>query len=219
MHNAWAIHEYTLQTAVPANPRCDTVIGRPCGEGAVMQRAITRRGFVQLTGAVLATPPLPHVARAQAAWRGGPIRAMVPSSAGSSLDIVGRIVLDPLSSQLGQPIVIENRGGAGGTIGTAMVSKAEPDGYTLLIQASAHSAAPAAYPNISYDPVRDFSAVIPFGTITNVTVVSPAKRMKTLQDLVAAAKTGALSYSSAGIGSATHWAAERLRLSAGFQAV
>jgi len=183
-----------------------------------MWRATTRRRFLQLAWATLATPALPQVARAQV-WPARAIRAMVPFSAGSSLDIVGRIVLDPLSSQLGQPIVIENRGGAGGTIGTAMVSKAEPDGYTLLIQASAHSAAPAAYPNISYDPVRDFSAVIPFGTIPNVTVVSPAKGMKTLQDLVAAAKTGALSYSSAGIGSATHWAAERLRLSAGFQAV
>src|SRR5215475_6887737 len=197
--------------------RRDTLIGRPGGEGA-MWRATTRRRFLQLAWATLATPALPQVARAQV-WPARAIRAMVPFSAGSSLDIVGRIVLDPLSSQLGQPIVIENRGGAGGTIGTAMVSKAEPDGYTLLIQASAHSAAPAAYPNISYDPVRDFSAVIPFGTIPNVTVVSPAKGMKTLQDLVAAAKTGALSYSSAGIGSATHWAAERLRLSAGFQAV
>src|SRR5262245_23733680 len=120
---------------------------------------ITRRRFVTLAGAAAATPALPYVARAQA-WPSRPIRAMLPFSAGSSLDIVARIVLDPVSSQLGQPIVIENRGGGGGTIGTAIVSKAESDGYTLLIQASAHSAAPAAYPNIAYDPVRDFSAVI-----------------------------------------------------------
>src|SRR5262245_9676871 len=138
--------------------RRDTLIGRPGEEGAMTCRATTRRRFLQLAGATLATPALPQVAGAQV-WPARAIRAMVPFSAGSSLDIVGRIVLDPLSSHLGQPIVIENRGGAGGTIGTAMVSKAEPDGYTLLIQASAHSAAPAAYPNISYDPVRDFSAV------------------------------------------------------------
>src|SRR5262245_32906558 len=112
----------------------------------------TRRRFVKLAGAALATPALPYLAQAQT-WPSRPIRAMVPFSAGSSLDIVARIVLDPVSSQLGQPIVVENRGGAGGTIGTAMVSKAEADGYTLLIQASAHSAAPAAYPNIAYDPV------------------------------------------------------------------
>jgi tripartite-type tricarboxylate transporter receptor subunit TctC len=132
---------------------------------------------------------------------------------------VGRLVLDPLSAQLGQPIVVENRGGAGGSIGTAQVAKADPDGYTILIQASAHSAAPAAYPNITYDPARDFAAVIPFGTIPNVTVVAPTQGVKTLQELVAKAKAGSISYASAGVGSATHWAAERLRVSAGFTGI
>ena len=76
---------------------------------------------------------------------------MIPFTAGSTIDIVSRIVLEPLSAQLGQPIIIENRGGAGGTIGTAAVGKADPDGYTILINASAHSAAPAAYPNVPYN--------------------------------------------------------------------
>jgi tripartite-type tricarboxylate transporter receptor subunit TctC len=174
----------------------------------------TRRRFLRLAGSALATPALPTLARAQS-WPAKSIRAMIPFSAGSSLDIVGRIVLDPVSSQLGQPIVVENRGGAGGTIGSAMVAKAEPDGYTLLINASAHSAAPAAYPNVSYDPARDFSAVIPFGTIPNVTVISPAKGIKTIGELVTAAKAGSLTYASAGVGSATHWAAERFIVSAG----
>ena len=178
----------------------------------------TRRKFIHLAAGALATPALPRLASAQS-WPARPIRAMIPFSAGSSLDIVGRIVLDPLASQLGQTIVVENRGGAGGTIGTAMVAKSEPDGYTLLINASAHSSAPAAYPNIAYDPARDFAAVIPFGTIPNVTVVSPAKGIKTIGELVAAAKSGSFSYASAGVGSATHWAAERLRVSAGFQGV
>ena len=178
----------------------------------------TRRRFLNLAAAALATPALPRLACAQS-WPARPIRAMIPFSAGSSLDIVGRIVLDPLSSQLGQTIVVENRGGAGGTIGTAAVAKADPDGYTLLINASAHSAAPAAYPNIAYDPARDFSAVIPFGTVPNVTLVAPAKGIKTIQELVTAAKSGSLSYASAGVGSATHWAAERLRVSAGFAGV
>jgi tripartite-type tricarboxylate transporter receptor subunit TctC len=178
----------------------------------------TRRRFLNLAAAALATPALPRLASAQS-WPARPIRAMIPFSAGSSLDIVGRIVLDPLSSQLGQTIVVENRGGAGGTIGTAAVAKADPDGYTLLINASAHSAAPAAYPNIAYDPARDFSAVIPFGTVPNVTLVAPAKGIKTIQELVTAAKSGSLSYASAGVGSATHWAAERLRVSAGFAGV
>ena len=179
----------------------------------------TRRRFLELAGAALATPAMSRPARAQNWPAKQPIRAMIPFSAGSSLDIVGRIVLDPLSSQLGQTIVVENRGGAGGTIGTAAVAKAEADGYTILINASAHSAAPAAYPNIAYDPARDFSAVIPFGTVPNVTLVAPAKGIKTIQELVTVAKSGSLSYASAGVGSATHWAAERLRVSAGFQAV
>jgi tripartite-type tricarboxylate transporter receptor subunit TctC len=178
----------------------------------------TRRKFLHLAGAALATPALPRLASAQA-WPTRNIRAVIPFSAGSTLDIIGRIVLDPLSSQLGQTIVVENRGGAGGSIGTAQVAKAEPDGYTLLIQASAHSAAPAAYPNITYDPARDLAGVIVFGTVPNVTIVAPNRGIKTLQDLVAKAKGGSITYSSAGVGSATHWAAERLRVSAGFTGV
>jgi len=163
-------------------------------------------------------PMLPRSAQAQT-WPARNIRAVIPFSAGSTIDIVGRIVLDPLSQQLGQTIVVENRGGAGGSIGSAVVAKADPDGYTILINASAHSSAKAAYPNISYDPADDFAAVIPFGTVPNVTLVAPGKGIKTLQDLVAKAKNGSLSYASAGVGSATHWAAERFRLSAGFTAV
>jgi tripartite-type tricarboxylate transporter receptor subunit TctC len=178
----------------------------------------TRRNILALAAGALAVPALPRLARSQS-WPTRPIRAMIPFAPGSSLDIVGRLVLDPLASQLGQPIVVENRGGAGGSIGTAQVAKAEPDGYSLLIQASAHSAAPAAYPNISYDPARDFAAVIPFGTIPNVTVIAPEKGIRTLADLVAKAKAGSISYASAGVGSATHWAAERLRVSAGFSGV
>jgi tripartite-type tricarboxylate transporter receptor subunit TctC len=178
----------------------------------------SRRRFLNLAAAALATPALPRLAGAQA-WPSRNIRAMIPFSAGSTIDIVGRLVLDPLSTQLGQTIVVENRGGAGGSIGTAVVAKADPDGYTLLVHAAAHSAAPAAYPNISYDPAKDFAAVIPFGTVPNVTVVAADRGIKTLQELVAKAKQAELSYASAGVGSATHWAAERLRVSAGFKGV
>ena len=103
-------------------------------------------------------------------------------SAGSTVDIVGRLVLDPLSTQLGQTIVVENRGGAGGTIGAAMVAKAEPDGYAILVNASAHSSAPAVYSNLSYDPAGDFSAVASFGSVPNVVVISPDKHIKTLAE-------------------------------------
>jgi tripartite-type tricarboxylate transporter receptor subunit TctC len=178
----------------------------------------TRRRFLNFAAAALATPALPRMAAAQN-WPTKIIRAMVPFSAGSSLDVVARIVLDPLAAQLGQAIVIENRGGGGGTIGTAMVAKAEPDGYTILIHASAHSVSPALYPNAPYDPVRDFSAVIPFGTVPNVLIISPTKGLKTLHEFVTAARAGSFTYGSAGVGSTTHWAAERLRASAGFKGV
>ena len=158
---------------------------------------------------------LPLAAAAQQ-WPSKPIHAIVPFGAGSTIDILGRIVLEPLSVALGQPIVVENRGGAGGTIGSAAVANAAPDGYTILITASAHSATPAAYPNAPYD-VRDLRGVAIFGVVPNVTVISPAKGIKNLKELVAAAKAGRINtFASAGIGSATHWAAERLRLAAGF---
>jgi tripartite-type tricarboxylate transporter receptor subunit TctC len=177
---------------------------------------INRRQTLQLTAAALAGSALP--AFAQGAWPNRNVRAMVPFGAGSSIDIVGRIVLDPLSRQLGQNFVVENRGGAGGSIGAAQVARAEADGYTILINASAHSAAPPAFPNITYDPAADFTGVAMFGTVPNVTIVAPSKGIKTIQELVARAKDGKMSFSSAGVGSATHWAAERFRLAAGFQA-
>src|SRR5690349_20999647 len=114
------------------------------------------------------------VAQAQA-WPTKPLRAIVPVGAGSSTDIVHRLVLEQLSVTLGQPIIVENRTGAGGTIGTAAVAKAEPDGYTLLANGAAHTISPALYKSLPYDPARDFVPVVPIGTSPNVLVVSPAK--------------------------------------------
>src|SRR5215475_8636836 len=154
-------------------------------------------------------------------WPSRPIHAIVPFAAGSATDVVPRTVLEPLSVQLGQPIVVENRGGAGTTIGAAIVAKAEPDGYTLLATSSAHTLVPTVYPHAPYDTAADFAAVVSLGTSPNVLVVSPAKGFKTAQDLVAAAKAkpGGLNFSSAGVGSATHLSAERFRMAAGFEAV
>lgn len=178
-------------------------------------RIVQRRQFLKLSAAALATPALPGIAWAD--WpKDKAIRAVVPFNAGSTIDIIGRIVTDPLSKQLGQTIVIENRGGAGGSIGSAAVAKADPDGYTLLINAAAHSGAPAAYPNLSYDASKDFACIASFGSVPNVLLVAPSLGVKTVKEFVAKAKAGNLTYSSAGVGSATHWAAERFRISAGF---
>jgi tripartite-type tricarboxylate transporter receptor subunit TctC len=177
-----------------------------------------RRRFLTLSAATLAAPALPCLGFAAEPWpKEKTIRAMVPFTPGSTIDIIGRIVMDPLSRQVGQTIVIENRGGAGGSIGTAVIAKGDADGYNLLINAAAHSGAPAAYPNLSYDAAKDFSCVASFGTVPNVLMVSPSKGYKSLADFVAKAKEGNLTYGSAGIGSATHWAAERFRVSAGFK--
>src|SRR5215207_11564315 len=118
-------------------------------------RKHTRRRHLVLLGAALAAPALPRLARAQA-WPSKSIRAVIPFTAGSTVDIVARIVFEPLSQQLGQSIIVENRGGAGGTIGTAMVARADPDGYTVLAHSSAHVATPAIWPNAPYDTLRDF---------------------------------------------------------------
>ena len=154
-------------------------------------------------------------------WPSRPIHAIVPFGAGSATDVVPRVVLEPLSAQLGQPIVVENRGGAGTTIGAAIVAKAEPDGYTLLATSSAHTLVPTVYPHALYDTAADFAAVVSLGMSPNVLVVSPAKGFKTAHDLVAAAKArpGALNFASAGVGTATHLSAERFRMAAGIEAV
>jgi tripartite-type tricarboxylate transporter receptor subunit TctC len=181
-------------------------------------RTTDRRRFLTLAAAALAAPALSRRAFADAWPKDRVIRAVVPFTAGSTIDILGRIVLDPVSQQLGQTIIVENRGGAGGTLGSAAVAKADPDGYTLLINAAAHSGAPAAYPKLSYDAANDFAAVACFGSVPNVLLIAPSKGIKTVQELVEKAKAGTMTFSSAGVGSATHWAAERFRVSAGFQA-
>lgn len=152
-------------------------------------------------------------------WPTRTITTVVPLAAGSASDVIGRIVLDQVSKQLGQPIVVENRGGAGGTIGANVVAKAAPDGYTNLVY-GALAISYALYSSLPYDTLHDFAPVIPLGQQPLVLVAAPSKGFKTLGDLVATAKAkpGALNFSSGGIGSASHFAAERLRVSAGFEA-
>jgi tripartite-type tricarboxylate transporter receptor subunit TctC len=148
------------------------------------------------------------------------IRLISPFPPGSAVDAVARPVFDHVSRQIGQTIVYETRPGAGGTLGMAAVAKAEPDGYTLLVNSSVHTITPSTYTKLPYDTVRDFAAIIPLAQYPNVLVVPPS-RFKTVQDLVAVgkAKPGSITYGSGGVGAATHLNAERFRLSAGFEAV
>jgi tripartite-type tricarboxylate transporter receptor subunit TctC len=186
----------------------------------MMKMKPPRRRFLHMAAGAAALSALPYVARAQA-WPTRPIRAIVPFGAGSAVDVVPRLVFDQLSSQLGQPIVVENRAGAGGTIGNAAVAKAEPDGYTILATASALTIAPWVYKSLPYDTVRDLASVVALGSIPNVLVTSPAKGLTTIQAFVAAAKAkpGSFNYVSAGVGTATQMSAELFRIRAGIEAV
>jgi tripartite-type tricarboxylate transporter receptor subunit TctC len=152
-------------------------------------------------------------------WPTRNITVIVPLGAGSASDIIARVVMEQVGKQLGQSVIVENRPGAGGTIGANMVAKSAPDGYSILVYgalASAH----ALYSKLPYDTLADFIPVAALGQQPLVVVTSPSKGHKTLGDLIAAgkAKPGALNYSTAGVGSASHFGAERLRASAGFEA-
>jgi tripartite-type tricarboxylate transporter receptor subunit TctC len=154
-------------------------------------------------------------------WPTKPLRAIVPIGAGGPTDIIPRVVFEQLSPQLGQTIVVENRPGAGGTLGAAFVAKAEPDGYTMLANGSGHAIAPSLHPSLTYHPARDFVAVTPFCSSSSVLVVPPARGFKTAGNLVAAAKasSGALNFASVGVGTFTHFSAEHFLASAGVRAV
>jgi tripartite-type tricarboxylate transporter receptor subunit TctC len=154
-------------------------------------------------------------------WPARSMRAIVPVPAGTITDVVPRLVFDQVAAQLGHGIIIENRPGAGTTTAAGLVSKADPDGHTILINTSAHTIAPALYPSLSYDPATDFSAVAVLGMTPSVLVVSRASGFMTVADFVAAAKAkpGALNFGSAGVGTATHLSAVRFLASTGVQAV
>lgn len=151
-------------------------------------------------------------------WPTRTVTIVVPLGAGSSSDIMARVVAEQLGKQLGQSFIVENRPGAGGTIGANAVAKAAPDGYTVLAY-GALATANALHAKVPYDTLNDFIPVISFGVQPLVIVTSPAKGYKTLGDLIAAAKArpGELNFSSAGVGSASHFAAERLSASAGIK--
>jgi tripartite-type tricarboxylate transporter receptor subunit TctC len=150
-----------------------------------------------------------------------PVTIIVPFPPGGANDIVVRILSDPLSKALGQPVVVENRGGAGGNIGIAAAARAQPDGYTILIAASGFAANPSLYAKVAYDPFKDFLPIADLVFFPCVIAVRPDLGITTLSDLIAYAKAhpGKLNYASPGIGTVPHLAAELLKLSAGIDMV
>ncbi len=147
-----------------------------------------------------------------------PIKLIVPFAPGGPADVIGRIIGQQAGIILGQSFVVENRGGAGGTIGARLAAQAEPDGYTLLFaNTSTLSINPAVYRNLDYDPAKAFTPVALVGTTSNLVVVNPALPVKSIADLIAYGKTnpGKLAYSSPGVGTPPHMIGEMLKLRTG----
>ncbi len=146
-----------------------------------------------------------------------PVRLVISVTPGSSTDIIGRAVAAKLQEMWGQPVVAENRPGAGGTVGSEFVVRSDPDGYTLLANSSAHAANPGIYKDMRYDTMRDFVNLALLGGGPNVLIVSPESGWQALKDFVDAAKKnpGKLNFASAGIGSGTHFNLEKLQIAAG----
>ena len=180
-------------------------------------KTIIRRAAALFSMAALAVP---FTGNAQNAYPNKPIRVIVPFAAGSTTDIIARAIADKMGASLGQPLVVDNRGGASGTIGQAAVATAAPDGYTIMIHSSSHTVSPSTFAKLPFDTVGDFAGITPISSLSNVLVIAPSKNIKTLGELLAAAraKPGSLNFASAGQGSATHLNAEKFKMAANIQA-
>lgn len=174
-----------------------------------MQRRHLLHALAAASAVIAAGLSLP--AAAQGTYPSKPISLVVPFPAGGTTDIVARIVADKLGQQLGQAVVVDNRGGAGGSIGTAYLAKAAPDGYTLgIATASTHGINPAVYPRLSYDATKDFTTITNLASVPNVMSVNPTVKASDMKAFIALAKSqpGKLSYGSAGNGSVSHMMGE-----------
>jgi tripartite-type tricarboxylate transporter receptor subunit TctC len=188
-----------------------------CPGGRVTRSRSFVLGLVAVVLASLVVTSSPALAQAWPTRQ--PIRVVVPLTPGSAIDIVARLVMEQVSKQIGQTVVIENRSGAAQTLGAGMVARSDPDGYTILVAGSALAVVPSTVANLSFNVETDLTAVASLANVPLVLVAQPAKGYRTVRDFVAAAKAkpGTFTYGSGGRGDATHLAAERFRLAAGFE--
>ncbi|MNQ15492.1 Tripartite tricarboxylate transporter family receptor [compost metagenome] len=176
---------------------------------------MNKRSFLTAAcSAIVAAMPIAG-AQAQASYPDKPIRVIMPWAAGGPTDVVGRVVAVQMGEILGQPLVIETRAGASGTIGAAQVAKAPADGYTLLMNPSVQGIYPAQFKSLSFDPIKDFRMVGVLGTVPMVAVVPPNSRFKTFADLIqhARAQPGTLTFASPGVATLPHLAGELINTS------
>src|SRR5262245_65726545 len=181
------------------------------------RRKLTRRQVLRASAAVAAAPLLGGHAFGQTEWPARPVRVIMPYPPAGGADTVSRILFQKLGELWNAQFVIDNRGGAGGTIGAAAAAKAERDGYTVLYDATAHSVNPFLYPKLPYDTVKDFQAVFLASLVANILVVNNAVPAKTIDDVIALAKAtpGGLDFASSGNGTVQHLALELFRMRAG----
>ena len=178
------------------------------------------RALVALTLA-LAAALAPCWARAQDAWPSRPIRFILPFPPGGGTDILGRLIAERLTANLGQPVVAENRGGAGGNVGAEAAAKSAPDGYTIVLVAPSLAISPSLYSKLGYDPVKDFAPVSLVATVPNVMITNPSVPAKTLPEFIRLAKSkpGEMNFGSGGSGTSNHLAGELFNIVAGVKLV
>lgn len=178
---------------------------------------MSRRIALGLPLMALAAPALVRPAFGQAAWPSRPIRLVVPYAPGGTTDVMARLVAEQIGQRLGQPVIVENRPGAGATIGAGMVAQAEPDGLTLLMSNSgSHGVSPSLYPNLSYDPMRDFTHVALVVTSPSVLVVTKGHPAQDMAQFIAhVRRAGEIDFAVSGVGSSSHLTGVRLGLALG----
>jgi len=181
------------------------------------KREPTRRQLLKASAGAVPLLLGAGTAVAQAEWPARPVKVIVPYPAGGGADTVSRILFAKLSEALGQQFVIDNRGGAGGTIGAAVAAKADRDGYTIMYDATAFSVNPSLYPRLSYDTVKDFEPVFLASLVPNLLVVHPSVTAKTVNDVIEIAKAapGGLDWASSGNGTVQHLSLEMFRMRTG----
>ena len=162
-----------------------------------------------------------NLSQAQDAWPSRPVRFILPFPPGGGTDILGRLIAERLSASLGQPVVTENRGGAGGNVGAEAAARSAPDGYTIVLVAPSLAISPTLYSKINYDPVKDFAPVSLVATVPNVMITQASLPVQNLQEFIAFAKAkpGALNFGSGGAGTSNHLAGELFNIVTGAKLV
>src|SRR6476659_8175023 len=162
-----------------------------------------------------------HLALAQDTWPSRPLRLILPFPPGGGTDILGRLIAERLSASLGQPVVVENRGGAGGNVGAEAAAHSAPDGYTIVLVAPSLAISPSLYSKLNYDPVRDFAPISLVATVPNVMITNPSVEVQTLKEFIALArsKPGEMNFGSGGSGTSNHLAGELFNIVTGAKLV